>query len=494
MPSGWITVRLDVVAEVRLGRQRSPKNHQGDSMAPYLRAANLTWNGIDVADVKTMNFTADEVATYLLQDGDVLLSEASGSPKEVGKPGVWRSQMPGEICFQNTLVRVRPEVGVDPDFLHYRLLHECLRGGFARASRGVGIHHIGAGKLASLEIAVPSTAEQARVAAAVRGALDQVAAAEASLRTLVRRTEVLREETTRRAVVGLLVEQTPGDTPATESLESKLDKFAPLADPDCELPTVPGTWAWTSLGHLAEVAGGVTKDSNKQRQAGVVVVPYLRVANVQRGFLKLDVVAQIEVTPRKLEALRLQPGDVLMNEGGDRDKLGRGWVWEGQIEDCVHQNHVFRARIRDELLHPKLLSWHGNSFGQRWFERVGKQTTNLASLSLSNLRRLPVPVPPQEEQLRIVAEVERQLIVLDAAAVSLARLQAQCRVLRRSVLHRAFTGGSSASLPEGEPAELLLQRIKNARDLRRASADRARAGTVHRSTAGAVASPTEKTS
>src|SRR5690349_14925130 len=139
LPDGWVLTRLDEIAEVRLGRQRSPKNHSGQQMRPYLRAANVTWDGIDVKDVKTMNFTDSEVETYSLVDGDVLLSEASGSPGEVGKPGVWRSQIAGHVCFQNTLIRVRPEDGIDSGFLYYRFLHEALRGGFAESSRGVGI-------------------------------------------------------------------------------------------------------------------------------------------------------------------------------------------------------------------------------------------------------------------------------------------------------------------------------------------------------------------
>jgi type I restriction enzyme S subunit len=120
-PAGWATVRLDDIAEVRLGRQRSPKNHTGKQMRRYLRAANVTWNGIDTSDVKEMNFTDDEVETYRLRESDVLLSEASGSAKEVGKPGIWRGELDGDICFQNTLIRVRPEEGIDSEFLYFRL-------------------------------------------------------------------------------------------------------------------------------------------------------------------------------------------------------------------------------------------------------------------------------------------------------------------------------------------------------------------------------------
>lgn len=83
-----------------------------------------------------------------------------------------------------------------------------------------------------------------------------------------------------------------------------------------------------------------------------------------------------------IEDLCLEIGDVLFTEGGDRDKLGRGWVWEGQLPECIHQNHVFRARLFSKHIQPQFISHHGNTFGQEWFTKAGKQTTNLASINL----------------------------------------------------------------------------------------------------------------
>jgi type I restriction enzyme S subunit len=190
-----------------------------------------------------------------------------------------------------------------------------------------------------------------------------------------------------------------------------------------------------------------------------VEVPYLRVANVQRGFLDLSGVTTIRVPPEKAEALALRPGDVLFNEGGDRDKLGRGWVWSGEIDGCIHQNHVFRARLI-EGFEPKFVSWHGNTFGRRWFEEHGRQTTNLASLNLTTLKSFPVPAPPLAEQRRIVAEVERQLSLADAMAAEIDRALKRSAVLRRSILDLAFGGRLVPQDPSDEPASVLLERIR----------------------------------
>ncbi|MFE2377315.1 hypothetical protein [Streptomyces sp. NPDC059398] len=85
-----------------------------------------------------------------------------------------------------------------------------------------------------------------------------------------------------------------------------------------------------------------------------------------------------------------------MNEGGARDKLGRGWIWASRIKDCIHQNHFFRARIQEHATHPKLYGWYVNSAARSWFEASGKQRVNLASISISKAKMLPVPVPPAD--------------------------------------------------------------------------------------------------
>jgi type I restriction enzyme S subunit len=153
-----------------------------------------------------------------------------------------------------------------------------------------------------------------------------------------------------------------------------------------------------------------------------------------------------------------------MNEGGDRDKLGRGWVWEGQVADCIHQNHVFRARLHEPRLAPKFVSWLGNSFGRRWFESAGKQTTNLASINKKTLEAFPVPLPPLGAVHRIVAETERRLSLIDAAERTIEDNLRKAEQLRRSLLHAAFAGKLVPQDPADEPASELLVRIKAQRD------------------------------
>lgn len=154
------------------------------------------------------------------------------------------------------------------------------------------------------------------------------------------------------------------------------------------------------LGEVADIGGGLTKNGKDAEHPGAVQAPYLRVANVLRRRLDLRDIAVITAPKNRIEAARLMPGDVLMNEGGDKDKLGRGAVWRGAVKDCTHQNHVFRVRVRDDRFSPDFLSAWANSFGQKWFETHGTQTTGIASINKSTLGRFPVPDIDLSEQQR----------------------------------------------------------------------------------------------
>jgi type I restriction enzyme S subunit len=226
-------------------------------------------------------------------------------------------------------------------------------------------------------------------------------------------------------------------------------------------------WPVKPLGEICEIVSGITKDSKKQG-GGFREVPYLRVANVQRLRLDLSEVKTIPAKESAISSYRLEPGDILLNEGGDRDKLGRGWIWQGQISECIHQNHVFRARIRSGEAIPKWIAYFANTNESRaYFLATGKQTTNLASISKKNLSALPVPLPSIDIQECIVSEIDTQLSRLDEMVATLQGIQAKLKQARASILKAAVEGRlveTEAELARAkggyyEDAEELIKRV-----------------------------------
>lgn len=185
-----------------------------------------------------------------------------------------------------------------------------------------------------------------------------------------------------------------------------LNPGVPMKDSGVEwLGEVPVHWEVARLKHVAILQSGVAKGRNLSG-AKTIQVPYLRVANVQDGYLDLDDVARIELQTEELTRYLLRDGDVLMNEGGDNDKLGRGAVWRNQISPCVHQNHVFA--IRPQRVEPEWLTLVTRThYAKFYFFRVSKQSTNLASISSTNIKETPLVVPPKKERREIMNYVDK---------------------------------------------------------------------------------------
>ena len=205
---------------------------------------------------------------------------------------------------------------------------------------------------------------------------------------------------------------------------------------------LPRGWGVVKLENIADIGSGMSVSASR-KLVNSITVNYLRVGNVQRGYLDLKEIKEMQIEAENFDKYSLRLGDVLFNEGGDRDKLGRGWIWENQIPNCITQNHVFRASPFLKLItHSKYISYLGNSrYGQSYFEKTGKQTTNLASINKTVLSNFPVKLPSFAEQTQIVAILESKLTACDQLAAELAKQLKQAELLKQAVLKAAFSGG-----------------------------------------------------
>lgn len=436
LPDGWATVRLDQIAEVRLGRQRSPKNHSGEQMRPYLRAANVTWNGIDTADVKDMNFTDDEVETYRLRTGDILLSEASGSAKEVGKPGIWRGQMAGDVCFQNTLIRVRPEDEVDSDYLHLRFLHEALSGGFIESSRGVGIHHLGAAKLAALEIAVPPTSEQRRIVEELDLQLARFRNTGASLRAMLQMLKSLRHRVLLDAVNGVGRDTGSWTDFTLEQVLVSLKNGMFVSRPGAE----PAGTAILRIGAVRALA----LDLNDRRWTG------------------------IPADDDTLTPYRIQDGDLLFTRyNGNPDFVGACAVVPELHEPMVYPDKLIRVRIDPAKAYaPFVAMTCAVGIGRDYIRSNVRTTAGQAGIAGRNLRGTPLRLPEIEEQRRIWDETKQTLDGLERVATAVNGLLRRAEAGSRAVLRLGVSGRLLPQDGLDEPADLLLKRIAEARHAR----------------------------
>jgi type I restriction enzyme, S subunit len=208
------------------------------------------------------------------------------------------------------------------------------------------------------------------------------------------------------------------------------------------LPPLPKGWTWARLEQLGIIFGGLTK--NPKRAKFTKKLPYLRVANVYANELRLDEIEHIGVQDSELEKLLLRRGDLLVVEGnGSKDQIGRLAVWDGSINPCVHQNHLIKARLIIASMNKWILFWLLSPIGRNFIEKVSSSTSGLYTLSVNKVGDLPIIVPSAAEQDQIIAEVERQLSVIEELDATVEPNLTRADRLRQSILSQAFSNGQS---------------------------------------------------
>lgn len=204
---------------------------------------------------------------------------------------------------------------------------------------------------------------------------------------------------------------------------------------------IPKEWRKTQLRHCATIKSGITLGKNYSKDTVLIERPYLRVANVQGGYVDLNDLATIEVTPDEDLKYRLHSGDVLMTEGGDRDKLGRGCVWHGEIKPCLHQNHVFAVQTNETILLPEFLEYlTASDVGRSYFDVTAIKTTNLACTSSSKVLAFTIPLPPIKEQIEIVSYIKKRSLELNKLIMKKELLVQELESYKKSLIYEVVTG------------------------------------------------------
>lgn len=205
----------------------------------------------------------------------------------------------------------------------------------------------------------------------------------------------------------------------------------------------PKEWHKTFLKDVAYVQTGLALGKNNVSDP--ISFPYLRVANVQDGYFDLREVKTVTLSRSQVIRYQLQDGDVLLTEGGDFDKLGRGCVWRSQVLGCLHQNHIFAVRPNNGVLNSDFFALlAGSGYGRAYFLSCAKKSTNLASMNSTQLKQMPLPVPPLWEQEGIV----RTMAVWDKAVHQVGHLVDAMTRLKMGLMSQLLTGKRSFKKPQ----------------------------------------------
>ena len=204
---------------------------------------------------------------------------------------------------------------------------------------------------------------------------------------------------------------------------------------------VPTHWRVTKIKNFVSIRSGITLGKQYHPGTQLISCPYLRVANVKAEYVDLQDVATIMVTSEEAEKYALKSGELLMTEGGDRDKLGRGTIWHGEIPGCLHQNHVFAVQVNEKYMLTKFLDYlTASPVGREYFDLTAKKTTNLASTNSTTILQFSVPIPPLTEQEKIIAILDRNTATINEVIAEKETLVSDLESYKKSLIYEVVTG------------------------------------------------------
>lgn len=373
--SEWTSDALSQLVIFQKGRKVETSQFRMQSFEPYLGAGALS--GRDDGYASTLlAVIADEQDVLMLWDGE--------------RSGLVGHKLSGVVS--STVSKLTTNGKIDSEFLYHHLLFNF--DWIQNRRTGTGVPHVPKDIGRILTLNYPADINLQKKIASILQAISQTIA----------KTETLIEKY-QQIKLGLMHDLFTRGLGADGKLRPRREQEPELYQ-QTPIGWIPNEWKICELGNISDICSGVTLGA-KKTPGQTINVPYLRVANVQDGYLDLSDVKEIIVNKRTFENLLLQVGDVLMNEGGDFDKLGRGSVWQGEIDLCIHQNHVFRVRTNDhQLRHYFLAYWSQSAYGKKYFVLSSKQSTNLASINSTQLKKFPVALPSLNEQEGIEKRVD----------------------------------------------------------------------------------------
>ena len=481
LPNGWSPATLEDVATWSSGGTPSRSNPVYYSGAiPWFKTGELGPRTVYRSEEHISDKAVAESSAKVFPKGSVAIAMYGAT---IGKTSIF-----GIDAATNQACAVGFPQATSAEFLYYLLV--SLGKGFVDAGKGGAQPNISQGIVKAWPISLPPRAEQTRIVEKLEELLSDLDAGVAELKAAQKKLTQYRQSLLKAAVEGALTVEwrtrnTPPETGA-QLLErilterrarweaKQLAKFAdqgkappkdwqkkypePVQPDTSGLPALPEGWVWASVEQISEIQGGIQKQPSRVPIANKY--PFLRVANVARGKLKLDEVHEVELFPGELERLALVAGDVLIVEGnGSLTEIGRCALWDGSIANAVHQNHLIRVRPIG-VVSQFIETWLNSLGGIEKLTRLAATTSGLYTLSVGKISKIPVPIAPHTEQEASMWVLVETLSALESQEQSVEHSLKQSTAQRQNILRAAFAGQLVPQDPKDQPASVLLARIR----------------------------------
>ncbi|MCI6419945.1 MAG: restriction endonuclease subunit S [Bacteroidales bacterium] len=402
IPDSWEWVRIKDIAISELGKTLDKGKNSGE-FYDYLCALNVKWGAFDLATVKQILLEDKEKERYLVRKGDLLICEGG----DVGRAAIWENEK--EIYYQNALHRVRFKGGIDQYFYLYALQYYKHLGFIDDVSGGVTIKHFTQNSMQKLLFPLPPLQEQKRIAYSIVqwfALIDEIEANKKDLQEYIKQT---KSKVLDLAIHGKLVPQDPNDEPAIELLKRINPHFVPCDTSHYEnLPfEIPTSWQWLKHNDVISIVGG-----SQPPKSNFVLEPraeYVRLYQI-RDYGTSPVPVYI---PIKLAQKFTSKGDILLARYGG--SLGKVFVAEEGAYNVAMAKVVFN--YADIIYKNFAYYYYLSDIYQAKLKSISR--TAQVGFNSSDFADMWFPIPPYNEQKRIVERIETIFAQLDTITAEL---------------------------------------------------------------------------